>query len=272
MPAFELLDVARYNRLTVQASRGCPLRCEFCASSVLLTGGYKQKPVEKVLDEIDRIRELWRRPFIEFADDNAFVDKRYWKRLLPRLAERKIRWFAETDLSLHRDAELLEMLRASGCVEVLVGFESPVETGLHGLETRGDWKRKHWPECRKAIADIQAHGIRVNACFILGLDGHGPWIFDQVRQFVDETQPFDVQITIQTPFPGTPLHSRLGAEDRLESDGEWARCTLFDVNYRPTEISAEELRCGFRRLAELLYSEKATRQRRESFRRGEARP
>jgi len=269
MPAFELLDIARYNRLTVQASRGCPLRCEFCASSILVTGRYKQKPVEKVLAEIDHVRELWKRPFIEFADDNAFVDKRYWKRLLPRLAERKIRWFAETDLTVYRDAELLEMMRASGCTEVLIGFESPVETGLHGLERRADWKRKHWPECREAIADIQAHGIRVNACFILGLDGHGPWIFDQVEQFVDETQPFDVQITVQTPFPGTPLHRRLDEEGRLEHDGEWNRCTLFDVNYRPTEISAEELRRGFRRLAERIYSEKATHRRRESFRRKE---
>jgi radical SAM superfamily enzyme YgiQ (UPF0313 family) len=56
MPAYELLDPSKYNRLIVQTSRGCPLRCEFCASSILLTRWYKQKPIEKVLAEIDHIR------------------------------------------------------------------------------------------------------------------------------------------------------------------------------------------------------------------------
>jgi radical SAM superfamily enzyme YgiQ (UPF0313 family) len=59
MPAFELLDISKYNRLTVQTSRGCPHHCEFCASSVVLTHRYKQKPAAKVLAEIERIRTIW---------------------------------------------------------------------------------------------------------------------------------------------------------------------------------------------------------------------
>jgi radical SAM superfamily enzyme YgiQ (UPF0313 family) len=118
MPAFELLDISKYNRLTVQTSRGCPHRCDFCASSVLLTERYKQKPANKVLAEIDKIREIWNRPFIEFADDNTFVNKDYWKELLPSLKERKIRWFTETDISVAQDKELLRLMRESGCAHV----------------------------------------------------------------------------------------------------------------------------------------------------------
>ncbi len=267
MPAFELLDIDRYNRLTVQASRGCPLRCEFCASSVLLTKQYKQKPIAKVLAEIDRIRALWRRPFLEFADDNAFVNRRYWKELLPELARRRIRWFAECDLSVHDDTELLDLMRDSGCAEVLIGFESPREAGLRGLELKRDWKRKHWHEAKGAVRRIQERGIRVNGCFILGLDGQGPEVFDQVLEFAGEAELFDVQITVQTPFPGTPLYDRLKREGRLIRDNAWDTCTLFDINYHPQGMPPDELRRRFRDLGVQLYSREHTERRRAGFER-----
>ncbi|MGI9456020.1 MAG: radical SAM protein [Aeoliella sp.] len=267
MPAFELLDIDQYNRLTVQASRGCPLRCEFCASSILLTPRYKQKPIERVVAEIDHICKLWPRPFIEFADDNAFVNRKYWKRLLKELQPRRIRWFAETDLSVYKDPELLDLMRASGCAEVLIGFESPVETGLSGIELVTDWKRRHWPESRQAIHSIQSHGIRVNGCFVLGLDGHTPDVFDAVYDFAQEAELFDVQITIQTPFPGTPLYDRLQKAGRLTHAGEWQRCTLFDINYAPDPMTAEELRDGFYDLGARLYADDISAWRRENFKR-----
>ena len=267
MPAFQLLDISKYNRLTVQASRGCPLRCEFCASSILLTPRYKQKPMERVLAEVDRIRELRDRPFLEFADDNAFVNKKYWKRLLPQLKTRHVRWFAETDLSVHEDPELLTLMRESGCAEVLIGLESPSEGGLEGIELRSDWKRKRWPEYRRAVERIQSQGIRVNGCFVLGLDGHGPEVFDEVYEFAERCELFDIQITVATPFPGTPLYQRLRGENRLLRDHAWEMCTLFDVNFHPRRMTVEQLREGFRRLAVRLYGEEITRRRRENFNR-----
>jgi len=267
MPAFELLDTERYNRITVQTSRGCPWRCAFCASSILLTRKYKQKPVDKVLAEIDRIREIWPRPFVEFADDNSFVNRVYWRKLLPEIAKRRIRWFAETDLSIHEDEELLERMRASGCSQVLIGFESPIAAGLDGLELRRDWKRSRYEQYRSAIEKIQAHGISVNACFIVGMDGHGPEVFDALREFVRDARPYDVQVTVPTAFPGTPFYAQLKREGRLLGEKAWERCTLFDINFLPQYMSVEELREGFHALVKDLYGRECTALRREHFHR-----
>ena len=266
VPAFSLLDISKYNRLTVQTSRGCPHKCEFCGASVILTGRYKQKPAAKVIEEIDAILDVWEHPFIEFADDNSFVNHAYWKELLPELGRRRIKWFTETDLSVSEDDQLLDLMRSSGCAQVLIGLESPVEAGLPGIELRTDWKRKRFPQYKDAIRNIQSHGITVNGCFVIGLDGHTTDVFDEVYEFVRDVALYEVQVTILTPFPGTPLYTRLAEEGRLLEPENWDKCTLFDINFRPANMSVEELSAGFKYLAVKLYSDEFTKWRRNAFR------
>lgn len=265
MPAFHLLDIDKYNRITVQTSRGCPHKCEFCASSILLTSKYKQKPMEKVLAEIDAIKSIWNHPFIEFADDNSFVNKRYWKQLLPQLKERKIRWFGETDLSVADDPDMLDLMRESGCAQVLIGLESPVDAGMQGIEMKNDWKHRRFPKYKEAIKRIQDHGITVNGCFIIGLDGQSKRIFEDVFKFVQDAELFEVQVTYLTPFPGTPLYERLIQDNRILEPGNWRKCTLFDINYQPSHMSVDELRDGFFSLVQQLYSDSFTNWRRNQF-------
>ena len=266
MPRFDLLDIDRYNRLTVQTQRGCPWRCEFCASSIRLTPMYKLKPVDRVISEIREIKRLWPAPFIEFADDNTFVNRRHSKELLRAVAGEGIRWFTETDVSVADDPELLELLRESGCAEVLIGFESPTAAGLEGVELRRNWKRGRVDGYRAAIERIQGHGIAVNACFVLGLDGDGPEVFEAVYDFVQEARPFDVQVTALTPFPGTPMYDRFLAEGRLLEPTAWERCTLFDVNFRPTHMSPEALQRDLVELGRRLYTDEQRAFRRRSLR------
>ena len=265
IPRFDLLDPERYNRITVQTNRGCPWQCEFCASSILLTPRYKLKPVRNVIEEIRTVKSIWPRPFIEFADDNSFVQKRRSRELAEAMGSEDVRWFTETDISVADDLELLGLLREAGCAEVLIGLESPSAGSLDGVELKRNWKLKQIDRYREAITRIQEHGVAVNACFILGLDGDGPEIFEAVESFVDETRPFDVQITVQTPFPGTPLYDRLRSEGRLLEEGAWEKCTLFDVNYRPLGMTAEQLERGLIELGRRLYSDAATRSRRKGF-------
>lgn len=264
-PAFELLDLPRYNRLTVQTSRGCPHRCEFCASSILLTPKYAVKPVGKVVDEIDQILDLWPEPFIEFADDNSFVDRRQARALMEALRGRRLKWFTEVDVSIADDEELLAAMAETGCRQVLIGLESPNEAGIGGIELRADWKRRRRPEYERAVETIQRHGITVNGCFILGLDGDDAGVFERVAEFVERTGLYEVQITVLTPFPGTPLYARLLAEGRILHPGVWSRCTLFDINYRPARMTPERLRQGLIELGTQLYRRESVHDRRRRF-------
>ena len=265
MPRFDLLDPDKYNRITVQTSRGCPHKCEFCASSILLTPFYKLKPVEKVIAEIREIKKIWPRPFIEFADDNSFVHREHYKRLLRALSREQVRWFTEADVRVAEDAELLALMRDAGCQQVLIGLESPGKKSLDGVELKSNWKARQREAYAAAIARIQSYGITVNGCFILGLDGDEPDVFENVLEFVRATGLYEVQITFLTAFPGTPLYQRLNREGRIIRDRAWELCTLFDINIRPKNMSVEELQSGFLRLAKELYSEEETRQRRAKF-------
>jgi len=267
LPRFDLLDPAKYNRLTVQTSRGCPHKCEFCASSILLTPRYKVKPVEKVIAEIRAIKKIWAKPFIEFADDNSFVHREHYKKLLRELAKENVRWFTEADVNVAQDDELLGLMRDSGCQQVLIGLESPRRASLSGIEFKNDWKLRQHDHYKTAIEKIQSYGVTVNGCFILGLDGDTRDVFADVLNFVRDSALYEVQVTFMTAFPGTPLYARLKNEGRILRDRAWELCTLFDINFQPKNMSLAELQAGFLGLVKQLYSAEETQTRRANFKR-----
>lgn len=265
MPRFELLDIAQYNRITIQTQRGCPYNCDFCGASIRLNPRYKAKPVERVIAELHRVKESWKHPFIEFADDNTFADKKRGRELARAFIPEGVRWFTETDVSVAQDPELLKLMKDAGCAQILVGLESPSASGLEGLEHKSNWKRRQLDKTRQAIATIQDAGITLNGCFVLGLDGTDTSSFDEVFEFVRETGLYEVQITVMTPFPNAPLYSRLEADGRLLREDAWEYCTLFDVNYQPDGMSVTELEEGFRDLAAKIYDQDFIEERRRRF-------
>ncbi len=265
VPRYDLLDACRYQRFPVQTSRGCPWRCDFCASGVMLRQKYRRRKVSDIVRDIQSLIQLQSRPFIEFADDNTFVDKEWGKELCRAITPLGIKWFTETDISVADDSELLSLMRRAGCRQVLIGLESPDLESLNGIELKANFKARRWETCRDAVRRIQQHGITVNGCFILGLDGHDENIFEQVFEMANEIPLFEVQITVLTPFPGTPLYDRLLQEDRLIDPQNWDLCTLFDVNFEPKGMSAEQLRNGLYWLAERLYDPACVARRQQGF-------
>lgn len=264
-PRFDLLRSRAYNRVTVQTSRGCPIDCEFCAASLRLTSRFQQKPVPKVVDEILAAMDAVPQPFFEFADDNTFLNKKWGKQFLKAITPLGLRWFTETDISVAEDPALLDLLAESGCQQILVGLESPTPAGLAGLDPH-DWKRRRFDRYFGAIEAVQSRGISVNGCFVLGLDTDTVDTFETVRDFVAQSNLIEVQITVLTPFPGTPLYARLGREGRLIRERFWDRCTLFDVNYVPRNMSVRDLEQGMQWLFRELYNERQFKRRKQHYR------
>lgn len=263
-PRFDLMKGRPYNRFTVQTSRGCPLNCEFCAASLRLTKSFQQKSVNNVVDEIETILGITNHPFFEFADDNTFVNKKWGKEFLKAITPLNLNWFTETDISIADDDELLNMMAQSGCRQVLIGLESPTSGALHGMNPN-DWKAKRQNTYLESIKKIQSRGVTVNGCFIVGLDSDTKDTFSQIAEFSDRAELIECQVTVYTPFPGTPLFERMKAEGRLLSNEYWDRCTLFDVNFQPKNMSVAELESGIQDLFKTLYNEEQFLKRKRRY-------
>ena len=89
-------------------------------------------------------------------------------------------------------------------MQVLVGIESTVFR-YPGMGT----KAAELDRMIDAIEAIQSSGVAVNGCFILGADGETDESVDRLVRFIDDSPLAEVQLTLQTPFPGTRLRDRL---------------------------------------------------------------
>ena len=115
-------------------------------------------------------------------------------------------------------------------------------------------KTADWQRMVDAVHAIQEAGIVVNACFIVGADGETPASIERLGDFL-ETAPFgEIQITLQTPFPGTSLHRSLSDSGRL-LPGDYSRYTLFDVTYQPNLMTAQQLQSCFHALIERVFAD-----------------
>jgi len=252
IPRWSLLGDSAPPRYTVQTMRGCPWACSFCAASRLL-GPARSKTASQIEHEIAVVASRQSRPWIELADDNTFAGNVDRPRLLNSLREHGARWFTESDWRIASDAELLKQIASSGCRQILIGIESSIFR-YPGMGA----KTASLDSMTDAAMAIQESGVVVNACFIVGAQGETQASIDRLGDFL-ETAPFgEIQITLQTPFPGSSLYDSMKDAGRLLPGGEsgfFSRYTLFDVVYRPDQMTPEELQTAFGRLIERCYSE-----------------
>jgi radical SAM superfamily enzyme YgiQ (UPF0313 family) len=245
LSCWDLLPRGKRRRYTLQTSRGCPLACEFCAASRLL-GAYREKPAECVRAELAAIKAIDPHAVLELADDNSFAGRDDPTPVLDALRDAGLPWFTECDRRIATRPELCAAMADAGCAQVLVGIESPVReyAGMGG-------KAASMAEMREAVERIQEQGLPVNACFVVGADGETPASIEGLGELLEDWPSADVQLTLQTPFPGTALRRRL--EGRLLEDRSWRHHNLFEVTYRPSHMTPADLTTRFRSLLASTY-------------------
>ncbi|MCG3185105.1 MAG: Anaerobic magnesium-protoporphyrin IX monomethyl ester cyclase [Planctomycetes bacterium] len=248
-------------RYTLQTARGCPLACEFCAASRLL-GPFREKPIDHIRAELAAIKALDPRAVIELADDNTFAGARDHAPLLQALKDAGLPWFTECDHRIADHPTLAADMAEAGCAQVLVGIESPVReyTGM-GPKAAG------LARMREAVERIQAQGLPVNACFVVGADGETEQSIDALGELLQDWPSAEVQLTLQTPFPGTALRRRLAEQGRLLKDRTWKHHNLFEVTYQPIHLTPGDLLKGFSRLVSTVYAKPMSRRRAQIRRR-----
>ncbi|UCG72866.1 MAG: B12-binding domain-containing radical SAM protein [Chromatiales bacterium] len=230
----------RYSPLAlVQYGRGCRFNCEFCSIHAFYGTNLRQRPVRDVVAEIERQNK--RHVFL--VDDNIFVDVDRAKELFTALIPLNIRWSCQVSIDIARYPEIVELMAKSGCLSVLVGFESLDPANLQQM--RKGWNSK-WIDYPTAIRRFRDAGIMIYGTFVFGYDQDGPDAFEPAVEFSIEHKFLLANFNPLTPTPKADLYERLKREGRLIYDKWWldSRFRYGEATFHPRGMTAQELTKG----------------------------
>jgi radical SAM superfamily enzyme YgiQ (UPF0313 family) len=208
---------------------------------------YRARPVSEVIAEIESIDS----PHLFFVDDALALDRLSAKKLFTQMKPLRRKWAGQGPVSLAEDLELLRSMRRSGCVGLLIGFES-VQKETHDEMKKIKNLKINFSE---AVRRFHDEGIAILGAFIFGFDHENKDVFDQTLEFSIRNRLDCVEVRILGPFPGTRLYSRLLKEGRLFVPNWWLHGYPPDtLLFQPKGMTAKELIEGFIRLNRQTYS------------------
>ena len=231
---------------SIVVSRGCPHHCTFCYKDAFFAGGrgFYTQLVDDALAEIARLpgRHLY------FLDDHLFGNARFSRELFRGMKGMgRVFQGAATVDSILRD-DLIEDAAAAGLRSLFVGFETLSSNGLAGAGKRQNLGRDY----REVTRRLDSLGIMINGSFVFGLDGDDRNVFARTVDWAIQAGITTATFHILTPYPGTALFTDMVSQNRIETRN-WDLYDTRHVVYRPTGLSAEELKRGYDRAYESFY-------------------
>ncbi len=215
---------------TVIPSVGCPMGCNFCATSSMFGGKgsfvHFYRTGDELFEVMCELEQAMSVRSFSVMDENFLMYRKRALRLLELMSEHHKSWA----LYVFSSANVLQ----SYSMEQLVGLGiSWVWMGLEG--ENADYGKLRGADTRQLVRTLQSHGIRVLGSTIIGLEDHRPETMDAViRHAVSHDTEFH-QFMLYTAVPGTPLHAEFDAAGRLLDSEECPDCDShgqFRFNFR----------------------------------------
>ncbi len=235
----------------LEITRGCPRNCSFCTAIRVSGRRMRLRPIDEVVDEIQR-RGI-KRFFL--TDDNFGInfstDPDYCADLFDALAKLDLHgWTCQSEMSIAKHRELLEMSRAAHLDKHFIGFESVNPNNRSELGGKSKGVALNAVE---AIRTIRATGVGVVGLFVMGFDEDTPATFQAMWDFIRTSELDSISTTMLTPFPGTPFREQLVKENRL-LDMPWRYYDTAHVTFQPKNFTVEELRSAYDWLCRKTFS------------------
>jgi len=236
IPRRDLFDNAAYLvPQTMATTRGCPHDCSFCTVTTFMGHTYRCRSLEEILREIETLDTD--KPIL-FLDDNITGNPKFAKELFRALIPYKITWAGQCSVSIARDEELLKLAAASGCIIMLIGFESVSPASLASIGKKAKWKDDY----ETVITKIHSHGIGIHGCLIFGFDEDDKDIFKRTVRFARKMKLESAQFSFLRPYPGTALYETMDKAGRIQTK-DWSKYGDGSV-FEPTLMSQDELNEG----------------------------
>ncbi|MEJ2380060.1 MAG: radical SAM protein [Gammaproteobacteria bacterium] len=255
-PRFDLLKLNRYNSVSMQFSRGCPYRCEFCDIIVMFGRRPRTKRVEQIGRELDVLRAHGVHD-VFFVDDNLIGNKKLAKALLRYIDEYQqrhdyvFRFGTEASINVADDPALLRLLTAANFTWVFIGIESPDEGSLQEANKDQNTGR----DLLTAVRTLYQNGIDVLAGFIIGFDNDNLDSFSAQYRFITDSGIQVSMVGLLTALPRTPLYGRLQREGRLIEGAAHGDNTKPDTNIIPKRMGREEMVRAYQALYQRLFTD-----------------
>jgi radical SAM superfamily enzyme YgiQ (UPF0313 family) len=220
----------------VETGRGCKFNCNFCSITNFYKHRYTPRPIKDIVKEIKGLKHK----IIFFIDDNICADSIRAKELFKTLIPLKIRWISQVSVNYARNKEIVNLMKQSGCVGVLIGFESLNKKSLSLMNKSWNNNTATYEE---AIKNLNNAGLILYGTFIFGYDFDTKKSIKETVDFAIKHKMFLAAFAHLIPFPGTPIYDKLKKEGRLIYDKWWldSKYEFFDVPYRPKKFSPKEL-------------------------------